>query len=132
MGGMAFLLRVVVTALATAVAAWIVPGITVGGVTTGQTMLTLLGVAVVIGVINAFVKPLVTVFSGCLVVLTLGLFLFVINALMLMLSSWVSKGLGLPFFVDGFWSALFGSIVISLVSALVSGVLRPARPAPRV
>lgn len=128
---MNFLVRLGATAIATWLAAWIVPGISVGGTTNAQTILTLLGVALVIGLVNAVVKPFVAVVSGCLVILTFGLFLVVINALMLMLSSWLSGVLGLSFHVDGFWSAVFGSIIISVVSGLLSGsqLGRPAPPA---
>lgn len=127
---MYFLVRVGAIAIATGLAAWIVPGISVAGATNAQTILTLLGVALVIGLVNAVVKPLVTLVSGCLVILTLGLFLLVINALMLMLSSWIAGVVGLGFHVDGFWSALFGSIIISVVSGLISAP-QLTRPEPR-
>lgn len=128
---MYFLVRVGAIAIATGLAAWIVPGISVAGATNAQTILTLLGVALVIGLVNAVVKPLVALVSGCLVILTFGLFLLVINALMLMLSSWIAGVVGLGFHVDGFWSALFGSIIISVVSSLISApqLTRPVPPA---
>ena len=116
--------RIAVTALAVFLASWLVPGITVTGSTTARTILTVVLVAVIIGVVNAVVKPLVSVLTGCLILLTLGLFLVVINAWMLMLSSWISGLLGLGFHVAGFWPALFGGIVISIVSALLSGFVR--------
>ncbi len=122
------LLRLIATAVATGVAAWLVPGITVTGHNTTTQVLTLLGVAVVLGLVNALVKPFAQVLSGCLIVLTFGLFLFVINALMLMLTSWLCGVLGLGFHVNGFVAALIGSIIISLVSWLVSGVLGANRP----
>ena len=114
--------RLVATALATALAAWLIPGIKVTGDTTTNKALTLLAVAVIIGLVNIFVKPVVTVVSGCLVLLTLGLFLFIINALMLMLVSWIAGQLKLGFHVDNFWAALFGSIVISLVSGALYAI----------
>lgn len=120
------LLRIVVVAAATAVAAWIVPGIDVASGPVGSQIVTLLLVGAVIGAVNAFVKPIVTLVSGCLVMLTLGLFMLVINAWMLMFSGWIAGQLSLGFSVSGFWSALFGSIVISLVSALLSGMV-PSR-----
>lgn len=92
------------------------------GDTTTNKALTLLAVAVIIGLVNIFVKPVVTVVSGCLVLLTLGLFLFIINALMLMLVSWIAGQLKLGFHVDDFWAALFGSIVISVVSGALYAV----------
>lgn len=120
---MRILARLVATALAVALAAWLLPGIRVHADTVAGQALTLVLVACLIGVVNAFVRPLVTTLSGCLVLLTLGLFLFVINALMLMLVSWLARSLGIGFQVDGFWTALFGSIIISLVSGLLYGVL---------
>lgn len=114
--------RLVATALATALAAWLIPGIKVTGDTTTDKVLTLLAVAVIIGLVNIFVKPVVTVVSGCLVLLTLGLFLFIINALMLMLVSWIAGQLKLGFHVDDFWAALFGSIVISVVSGALYAI----------
>ncbi|PRZ42291.1 putative membrane protein [Antricoccus suffuscus] len=124
---MRILARIIATALATALAAWLVSGITLGGGTDQRKILTLVCVAVIIGIVNAVVRPIVTVLSGCIVVLTLGLFLLVINALMLLLSSWVAGKLGLGFHVDGFWPALWGSIIISIVSGAIYAVLRPHR-----
>lgn len=103
-------------------AAWIVPGIHLASGPVGNQILTLLLVGAVMGVVNAFVKPIVTAFTGCLVVLTFGLFMLVINAWMLMFSGWVAGQLGLGFAVSGFWSALFGSLIISAVSGLLSGM----------
>ncbi|WP_106850249.1 phage holin family protein [Blastococcus sp. Marseille-P5729] len=115
--------RFIATALATALAAWLIPGITLDGTTDTQEILTLAAVAVIIGLVNTFVKPVVTVLTGCLVLLTLGLFLLVINALMLMLTSWISGKVGLGFHVDGFWPAFWGGLVISLVSSAIYGII---------
>ncbi|WP_153502584.1 phage holin family protein [Cumulibacter manganitolerans] len=115
--------RLVATALATALAAWLIPGITLTGSSDTDKIFTLIGVAIIIGLVNVFVKPVVTLVSGCLVLLTLGLFLLVINALMLLLSSWIAGKLSLGFHVDGFLAALLGSIVISVVSGVLYAVL---------
>ena len=120
--------RILATALATALAAWIVPGILVGGDDLAAKTVTLLIVAILIGVVNAFIRPIVTTLTGCLVILTLGLFMFVINALMLLLVSWVSGKLGVGFEVSGFWSALFGSIIISFVSASIFALIYRDEP----
>ena len=124
---MKFLLRLVVTALATAVAVWIVPGITLTDTDRTSQALTLLGVAVIFGIVNAVVKPIMQVLSACLVVLTLGIFLLVINAAMLALTSWFAGVVGLGFHVDGFWAAVFGSVIISVVGALLGGLLGQGR-----
>lgn len=120
-------LRILATALATALAVWLVPGISLTADTTANKALTLLAVAVILGVVNAVVKPFTQAVSACLIVLTLGLFLLIINALMLMLTSWLSGQVGLGFHVDGFFAALLGSIVISLVSSVVAGLLGAGR-----
>ncbi|QQS02415.1 MAG: phage holin family protein [Austwickia sp.] len=124
---MAFIVRTVAVAVATGLAAWLVPGIEVSGRDNAAVALTLLGVAVLIGAVNALVKPLVTAVTSCLVILTLGLFLLVINALMLQLAAWLAGQLGLGFQVSGFWPAVFGSVIISLVSGALSGMLTPSR-----
>jgi len=120
---MKLLLRLLASAAATAVAVWLIPGITLTADTVQDQVLTLLGVAVILGLVNAVVKPFAAALGTCLIVLTFGLFLLVINALMLMLTSWVAGQVGLGFMVDGFWAALLGSLVISLVSAVAGAVL---------
>jgi putative membrane protein len=71
-------------------------------------------------VLNASVRPILKLLSLPALILTLGLFIFVVNALMLWLTGWVSGLLGLGFHVDGFWSAFVGGLVISLVSFVLS------------
>ena len=117
------LLKLVVGAIATAVAVWLIPGIRVVAATDQQYVLILLGVAAIMGVVNAVIKPFTQVLSFCLVVLTFGLFLLVINAAMLSLTAWAAQQLGIGFFIDGFWPALWGSIVISVVTSLLGSIL---------
>jgi putative membrane protein len=124
---MRFLLSVLTGAVALSLAAWMFDGITIGGATQNDQLVTLLVVAAIFGVVNAIVRPIVNVLSIPLYILTLGLFFFVVNALMLMLTSWIAGQLGVPFEVDGFWTAVFGAIVITLASALIGLVL----PKPR-
>jgi putative membrane protein len=99
----------------------------VTGISTDGSVLALAGVALVFGIVNAFVKPILTLLSLPAVMLTLGLFLLVVNALMLMLTSAISSSLGLGFHVAGFVPALIGSIVISLVSFLLSTLIPDER-----
>ena len=103
------LVRLVVTAAATALAVWLVPGISLTAPDLTSKVLTLLGVAAVFGVVNMFIKPIAQALGTCLIILTLGLFLLVINALLLWLTSWLAGQVGLGFHVDGFWPALFGA-----------------------
>jgi putative membrane protein len=117
------LVRVIVNALALGVAAWLFGGIRVGGDDPGQQALTLIGVGLVFGLVNAIVAPVVKLLSLPFVVLTLGLLLLVINAVMLILTSRIAEALGLTFTVDGFGTALLGSIVVSVVAAILGAVL---------
>jgi putative membrane protein len=80
-------------------------------------------VALIFGVINAIVKPLFRIVTIPIILLTLGIFLLVINALLLMLTSWLSGVFGLGWHVDGFWTALWGSIIISIVSFILNAFL---------
>ena len=111
-----FVLKTLINAAAIAVAAWLVTGIHLTGTDWPHKALTLVLVALVFGVVNFFIKPLVKLFSLPLFILTLGLITFVINALMLWLTSWASGKLDLTFHVDGFVPALLGSLIISIVA----------------
>ncbi|WP_327638654.1 phage holin family protein [Kribbella sp. NBC_00482] len=117
------IIRLLVNAIALAAASWIVSGITLQGATTGKRVLTLLIVAAIFGVVNAIVKPVVKVLSFPLLILTLGLLTFVINAAMLLLTSWITGKLDVQFHVDDFWSALFGALIISVVGMILNAVL---------
>ncbi|MEJ2216308.1 MAG: phage holin family protein [Gemmatimonadota bacterium] len=112
---MRFLIRLLVTAAALWVAVRLVPGIQYEG-----SWLGMLGVALVFGVVNALIRPVVFLLTCPLVVLSLGLFIFVVNALMLLLTSAVSRGLGLGFHVAGFWPALVGAVVVGLTSIVLN------------
>ena len=118
---MGFLLRVLVSAAALAAAAWWLDGISFTG--DDNEALTLLGVALVFGVVNAVIAPVVKLLSLPFIILTLGLLLWIINAAMLMLTAAIADGIGLGFEVDGFWTALWGALVISIVSAVLNALL---------
>jgi putative membrane protein len=113
---MRFLLRVVVSAAALAVATWAVPGIQLLAGSDWTKAGTLLGVAAIFGVINAILKPLIKVIGCAFYVLTLGLAALVVNGLLLWLTSVVAGDLTLPFHVTGFWPAFWGAIIVGLVS----------------
>lgn len=120
---MKFLIWVVVNALALAAAAWLLDGIRVTGGTTEERVITLVLVALIFGVLNAVVAPIIKLLSLPFIILTLGLFLLVINAGMLMFTSWLSLELGLGFHVDGFWTAVGGAIIVTLSTWLLEAVL---------
>ena len=120
---MNLLVKLLANAIALAVAAWLLSGITIQGSTTTRRVLTLLIVAAIFGVVNAVVKPIATILSLPFIVLTLGLLIFVINALMLLLTSWISDALNVPFHVNGFGTALLGALIITIVSWLLNVIL---------
>lgn len=113
--------RLLVNAAALAAATFVLPGITLDGRTWQQQVPTLLVIAVVFSLINTFVKPIVKVVSLPVTILSLGLFLWVINAGMLMLTSWVARQVGVGFVVDGWGSAFLGALIIAVVGALAGG-----------
>ena len=115
---MRFLLRLLINAAALWVAVKIVPGITYAGA-----WLPFLGVALIFGLVNAFIRPIVKLFTLPIIFLTLGLFALVVNGLMLWLTSWLSTSFGLQFHVEGCWSAILGALVVSIVSTLLSMLL---------
>ena len=120
---MGFLIRLAITAVALWIATLIVPGVEVSGRNPGNNVLTLIVVALVFGVVNAVLKPLIKVFGCVFYLLTLGLFALVVNALLFMLTDWIAGVLKLPFHVDGFWAAFWGAIVVAVVSWLISVVV---------
>ncbi len=117
---MRLLIRLVVNAAAMAIATWILSGISLTGSSTTSRVITLLIVALIFGVLNAIIKPLFALFTAPLILLTLGLFLIVINACMLLLTSWLAGLFDLGWQVDGFWTAVLGAIIISIVSFLLN------------
>ena len=110
-----FVIRIVINAVSLWVADDILPGLTLSD-SVGELVL----VAIVFGLVNAFIKPIVQILSCPLTIITLGLFTFVINALMLMLTGWLTGG---AVSTDSFWSALLGAIIVSIVSTVMSWVL---------
>lgn len=120
---MSVVLQVLVNALGLAMAVWAVPGIELTGDDDTDRVVTLLLVALVFGLVNLVVKPLTQLVALPLYLLTLGLIAFVVNALMLWLTSWIAGVFGLPFSVDGFWAALLGALVISFVGWLVGSLV---------
>ena len=120
---MPFIVRLLVNAAALWVAARSVPGVVYDG-----GVLPFLGVALVFGVVNAFIRPAAKLLTFPLIILTLGVFALVVNGLMLWLTSALSGALGLGFHVSGFWSAFVGALVVSIVSAMLSILVREREP----
>lgn len=114
-----FLLRWIINGIALYVAARLVPGIEAP-----ESLGTLAVVALVFGLVNACIGPILRLLTCPLILLTLGLFTFVINAALLWLTAWVAEALGVPFHVEGLGAALLGALVVSVVSWVLSMALK--------
>ena len=114
MSGMLF--RAAINAAGLFLASAIVPGVRIND------WQSLVAGTAIFAIVNMLLKPVAALFSACLIVLTFGLFAIVINAAMLMVSAWAAGRLGLNFHVDGFWPAVLGSLVISVVSLMATMV----------
>ncbi len=113
--------RWVITAVALVVAVWLIPGIRIEN----QNAWIAVGLmAVSLGFVNAIIRPVLMFLSCGFIILTMGLFMIVVNGLALWLASWISVNLfNVGFYVDGLWPAMLGSIVVSIVSFLLSLLL---------
>ena len=123
-----FLSWLLTTAIALAAAAWLVDGIRFTGPRSGieelqEKLVPLLLVALILGAVSSLVKPVLKFVSFPFIILTLGLFLVVINAAMLLLTGWLAEELGIGFRVTGFWPAVGGAIVITLVTWVVDRLI---------
>jgi putative membrane protein len=118
---MSWILRWIIIAAALVIAAWVVPGIEVDG---SDGVVAVLVTAAILGIVNLIVRPILVLLSCGLVIVTLGLFLLVINGLTLWLAAWISEEVfEVGFSVDGFWPAFFGGIIVSIVSFVLTGIL---------
>ncbi len=118
---MKLVIRWAITAVALVAAVWLIPGIRIES----QNAWIVVGlVAVILGFVNAIIRPVLMFLSCGCIVLTMGLFMIVVNGLTLWLASWISVNLfNVGFYVDGLWPAILGSIVVSIVSFLLSLLL---------
>jgi len=118
---MRLLIRWVIVAFSLFVAAWLVPGIRVEG----NAWLIFTVMAVILGLVNAIIRPILALLTCSLIILTLGLFVLVINALTLWLASSIAVNwFHVGFYVDGFWSAFLGALIVSIVSVALSAIVR--------
>lgn len=129
---MRFLSWLVTTAIAVAVAAWLIDGIRFTGPRQWpdeftEKLVPVLLVALILGIVTSFVKPVLTILSIPFIIVTLGLFLLVINAAMLRLTSWLADELDIGFRVTGWWPAIGGAVVITLTTWVVDGILGEQR-----
>ncbi len=114
---MRIIIHWIITVAALFVAAAIVPGIRVADT---NAWIAFGVMALILGLVNAVLRPILQLLSIGFIILTLGLFLIIINAFTLWLSAWIANAFGIGFYVDGFWAALLGAIIVSVVSWLLS------------
>lgn len=118
-----FLVKTLANAGALGVAIWLLKNITLTGDNAGRKTLTLILVALLFGVVNVVVKPVVKLLAFPLFILTLGLITLIINALMLLLTSWLADEFDLTFHVEGFGTAIVGALIVSIVAWALHVVL---------
>lgn len=127
---MGFLARLIGNGLGLWIATLLLGGLSMTSTTsTGQAVLAFAVVALVLTLVNAIVRPIVKLISLPFYLLTLGLFFLVVNALMLMLTGWISGFTPFGLSVDGFWTAVLGGLIISIVAAIVEAILPDGRSA---
>jgi putative membrane protein len=114
-----FVTWLLTNAAGVAVAAWLLGGISFDGDRWQDKVVPLLLVALILGLVTVFIEPVVKLLSLPFIVLTIGLFLLVINALMFMLTGWIADKVDIGFSVDGFWVALLGSIIVTIVTGFI-------------
>ncbi|MEU8266621.1 phage holin family protein [Sphaerisporangium sp. NPDC049002] len=120
---MKIIIKILVVAAALWAATRLIPGITVSGSTTAKSAGTLIAVALIFGIVNAVLKPIIKTFGCAFYVLTLGLFALIVNAVLLLLTSWIAEQLKLPFHVSGFWAAFLGAILVGLITWILDMLL---------
>ncbi|PUA81369.1 phage holin family protein [Nocardioides currus] len=125
---MGFLYKLLAYAAGLAAAAWLLEGVRFNGPDSGsvevqEKLLPLLGVALILTLVNTFIRPILSAISFPITLITLGLFQLVINAAMLLLTDRIAEGLDLGFKVVGLWPALLGAIIITVVGWLVDAVV---------
>ena len=121
---MDFIARLLATMAGLWVTIHVVSSISIDSSSASETVIVLAVVALVFTAVNSIIKPIVTTLAFPLYLLTFGLFALVTNSLLFSLTGWLSTSLGFPMKTGGFWSCLVGAIITSVVSALVSGILR--------
>ena len=121
---MEFIARLLATMAGLWVTTRLVSSISIESSSTSQTVIVLAAVALVFTAVNSIIKPVVTTLAFPLYLLTFGLFALVTNSALFALTGWLSTSLGFPMTTGGFWSCLAGAVITSVVSSIVSGILR--------
>jgi putative membrane protein len=121
---MAYLVRVAVTAVALWVSTLLLSGIELGGSSTLKKIGTLIVVAVIFGIVNGVLRPIIKTVGCAVYVVTFGLVALIVNGLLFLLASWIADQLTLPFHVDNFWpTAVLGALIVAVVSWIIDMVI---------
>jgi putative membrane protein len=121
---MSLLIRLAINAVALWITTLIISGVHVTTDSTGKKVLTLIVVAIIFGIVNAILRPVIKTIGCAFYVLTLGLISIVVNGLLFLFASWIADQIGIPFKVDNFWpSAVLGALIVGIVSWLLSLVI---------
>ncbi|MEH1123736.1 phage holin family protein [Micromonospora sp. CPCC 206061] len=122
---MGIVIRLAISAAAFWLATWILPGITLSTDSIPKAAGTLVAVAVIFGVVNAVLRPIIKTVGCGFYILTLGLIAIVVNGLLFLLASWIAGELDLPFHVDDFWpSAVLGALIVGIASSILNFVVK--------
>ena len=120
---MGIVIRIVITAVALWISTLVLSGITLVTDSTPKKIGTLLAVAVIFGIVNAVIRPIVKTVGCAFYVLTLGLIAIVVNGALFLLTSWIAGRLHLPFHVNGFWTAILGALIVGVISWLLNALV---------
>ncbi|MBZ5673775.1 MAG: phage holin family protein [Acidobacteriia bacterium] len=124
---MNLLIRWIITSISLFIAAWLVPGIRVQS----EAWTIFAVMAIILGLVNAVIRPVLKLLSCPLIILTLGLFVLVINGFTLWLASVIAvRWFHVGFYVDGFWAAFLGALIVSLVSVVLTALFGDEKPRP--
>ncbi len=122
---MSYVIRLVISAVAVWIATLLISGVQVTTDSTGEKVLTILAVAVIFGIVNAVLRPIIKTIGCAFYVLTLGLISIIVNGLLFWLASWIAGELSIPFHVENFWpSAVLGALIVGIVGWLL-GIVVP-------
>lgn len=120
---MGIAIRIVATAIALWISTLLLSGITLDTPSTLKKVGTLIAVAIIFGVVNAVIRPIIKTVGCAFYVLTLGLVALVVNGLLFLLTSWIASVLHLPFHVSGFWTAILGALIVGVISWIINAVV---------
>ena len=118
---MKLIIRWLITSASLFVAAYLVPGIRVEDQNAWKVFIVM---ALILGLVNALLRPILGVMSLPLIILTLGIFMLIINGVSFLIAARIAESMGIGFYVDGFWSAFLGSVIVSVVSMILSGIFK--------